>query len=83
MVRIIFIFFLFTFSICFNSHSNELTSQEKLIFNFIDLDKDKSISTEEINKLIILLFQLIDEDKDGSISELEIIELKNIIESLS
>ena len=57
--------------------------QEKIIFSFVDLNKDKSISLEEMNKLIQLIYQLIDENQNGSISELEIIELKNIIESLS
>ena len=35
----------------------------KIIFNFVDLNKDKNISLDEINKLIKLIFQLIDVDK--------------------
>jgi Ca2+-binding EF-hand superfamily protein len=81
MVRIIFLFFIFIYS--FNSYGNVLSSQEKIIFNFVDLNKDKQISIEETNKLIQLIFQLIDENQDGNISQLEIIELKNLIEFLS
>jgi Ca2+-binding EF-hand superfamily protein len=81
MVRIIFFIFIFLYS--FNSYSEELSPQEKIIFSFVDLNKDMVISIEEINNLVQLIFQLIDEDKDGNISELEIMELKNIIESLS
>ena len=81
MIRIfIFISILFY---SFQTYSDSLTSQEKIIFSFVDVNKDKNISVEEINKLIQLIFQLVDENKDGNISELEIIELKNIIESLS
>ena len=81
MVRIIFFIFFFIYPL--NSYSEQLTTQEKIIFSFVDLNKDKSISLEEMNKLIQLIYQLIDENQNGSISELEIIELKNIIESLS
>ena len=81
MVRIIFFIFIFIYP--FHIYGDELTTQEKIVFNFIDLDNDKNISIEEINKLILLIFQLIDEDKSGKISESEIKELKNIIESLS
>ena len=81
MVRIIIIFFIFIYS--FNSLAEELSVQEQVFFNFIDLNKDKNISLEEINQSIKLIFQLIDENQDGNISELEIIELKNIIELLS
>ena len=81
MVKIIFFIFVFIYSL--NSYSDQLTTQEKIIFSFVDLNKDKSISLEEMNKLIQLIYQLIDENQNGSISELEIIELKNIIESLS
>ena len=81
MVRLIFIFIIFFYS--FNSFANTLTSQEKAIFNFIDLNKDKNISIEEVDNLVQLIFQLIDENRDGSISDLEVLELKNIIESLS
>ena len=81
MVRIIIICFIFFSSL--NLLGEELTGQEKIIFNFIDLNKDKNLSLEEINQSIKLIFQLIDENQDGNISELEIIELKNIIELLS
>ena len=81
MVRIIIIFFIFIYS--FNSLGEELSVQEIFFFSFIDLNKDKNISLEEINQSIKIIFQLIDKNQDGNISELEIIELKNIIESLS
>jgi len=81
MVRLIFFIFVFIYSL--NSYSEQLTTEEKIIFSFVDLNKDKKISLEEMNKLIQLIYQLIDENQDGNISELEIIELKNIIESLS
>ena len=47
------------------------------------LNNDKFISLDEINKSLQLIFQLIDENIDGKISKEEIIELKNIIETLS
>ena len=81
MVRIIFIFFIFLFT--FNALSETLTGQEKIFFSFIDINKDKNISLDEINQSIKLIFQLIDENQDGKISETEIIELKNIIKLLS
>ena len=81
MVRLILFFFIFFCS--FNIFSAELTNEEKKFFSFIDLNKDKNISLEEINQTIKLIFMLIDENQDGNISDLEIIELKNIIESLS
>tara|TARA_B110000444_G_scaffold113469_1_gene107013 strand:+ start:240 stop:485 length:246 start_codon:yes stop_codon:yes gene_type:complete len=81
MVRIIFLFFIIIYS--FNSYGDVLSSQEQIIFSFVDLDKDKQLSIEEIDKLIQLIFQLIDENRDGYISQTEIIELKNLIESLS
>ena len=81
MVRIIFIFFIFINS--FKSFGEELSQEEKKFFNFIDLNDDKNISVDEINQSFKLIFQLIDLNEDGKISELEIIELKNLIESLS
>ena len=42
-----------------------------------------SFHLDEINQSMQLIFQLIDENLDGKISQEEIIELKNIIESLS
>ena len=81
MVRLILFCFIFFFS--FYLLSEELTTQEKVFFSFIDLNKDKNISLQELNLSIKLIFQLIDENQDGKISESEIIELKNIIDSLS
>ena len=81
MVRII-LFILFTF-IPLKLLSIELNNQEKIIYNFVDLNNDKKISINEINQSIEIIFQLIDTNKDGNLSEDEIIELKNIIELLS
>ena len=81
MVRIVILIFILFFSI--NTFSEELNSEEKIIFNFLDFDNDQKISFDELNQSIKLLFQLIDENNDGNISENEIIELKNIIESLT
>ena len=81
MVRIIFL--LIFLSISLASKSEELNNQEKLFFNFIDLNNDKNISLDEVNQSIRIIFQLIDENRDGILNEEEIIELKNILESLS
>ena len=61
-------------------HSKEVSSLEKLYFNFLDLNNDKYISYKEVNQAISLVFQLIDKDQDGKISVAEISELKEIIE---
>ena len=81
MVRIIFL--LIFLSISLASKSEELNNQEKVFFNFIDLNNDKNISLDEENQSIRIIFQLIDENRDGILNEEEIIELKNILESLS
>ena len=81
MVRLILFIFIIFFS--FHLFSEELTTQEKVFFSFIDLNKDKNLSLEEFNLSIKLIFQLIDENQDGNISELEIMELKNFIDLLS
>ena len=80
MVRITLFIFLFLFPKI--SLSEELTDQEKLLFNFVDLNKDANISFEEMGKLNELFFQLLDKNQDGNISELEIIELKYILKSI-
>ena len=81
MVRIIFL--LIFISIPLIGKSEELKNQEKLFFSFIDLNNDKNISLDEVNQSIRIIFQLIDENRDGILNEEEIIELKNILESLS
>ena len=73
------------FSIIFSSSylfSNELNDDEKMYFNFIDLNNDDQISLLEINQSIGLIFQIVDFNQDGFISKSEISELKNIIETL-
>tara|TARA_B110000438_G_scaffold122392_1_gene119504 strand:+ start:212 stop:457 length:246 start_codon:yes stop_codon:yes gene_type:complete len=80
MVQLIFFLLLFlTTSFCF---SNELTNQELLYFNFLDLNNDQLISFDEISKSTQLIMQLIDENNDNKISKDEIISLKMIIESI-
>jgi len=77
----IIIFFCLLF-ISANLLSNELTNDEKMYFNFIDLDNDNQISFSEIEKSIRIIFQIVDLNQDGLISKSEISELKNIINSL-
>ena len=67
----------------FSAFSESLTSEEKIYFNFIDLNDDDKISYEEADQVIKLIFQLLDENKDNLITKDEIIELKNIIEIFS
>ena len=81
MARLILFIFVIFYS--FILKSNELTDQERIYFNFLDLNNDKVISLEELDQSFKIIFQLIDLNKDGNLSELEIIELKSIIESLS
>jgi len=81
MVRLTIFIYIIFFS--FELFSQELTNNEKIFFNFLDFNKDKNISHQEINQSIKILFQLIDKNQDGNISELEIIELRNIIDSLT
>lgn len=82
MVRLIFVY-IFIIFISFRLFGEEISLQEKMIFNFIDLNNDNNISLNEIKTSISILFQLIDKNQDGNISESEIIELKNILETLS
>ena len=81
MVRLILFFLVIFYS--FTLKSIELDKQEKIYFNFLDLNNDKNITLEELNQSITIIFQIIDANQDGNLSEIEIIELKNIIESLS
>ena len=83
MVKLVYLIFLILFYPFFISKAEELDKQEKIYFNFIDLNNDKFISFDEINQSLQLIFQLVDENLDGKISQEEIIELKSIIESLS
>tara|TARA_B100001245_G_C22466696_1_gene239026 strand:- start:84 stop:323 length:240 start_codon:yes stop_codon:yes gene_type:complete len=76
---LIFILLFINFSV----FSESLTSEEKIYFNFIDLNNDDKISYQEADQVIKLIFQLLDENKDNLITKDEIIELKNIIESFS
>ena len=65
-----------------NLYSKELNEDDKMYFNFIDLDNDNQISLHEIEKSTSIIFQIIDFNQDGFISKSEISELKNIINSL-
>ena len=84
MVKLIFYItlFFFIYSSYFIQAEN-LNIQEKIYFNFLDLNNDKFISFEEINQTMKIIFQLIDKNYDGKISQEEIFELKDIIELLS
>tara|TARA_B100000989_G_scaffold156181_1_gene116515 strand:+ start:31 stop:288 length:258 start_codon:yes stop_codon:yes gene_type:complete len=64
------------------TNADDLSSEEKMLFNFVDLDNDNRLSSLEIDQSINLIFQLVDINRDGFISKTEIIELKNIINSL-
>ena len=79
MKYLIFILLFINFSV----FSESLTSEEKIYFNFIDLNYYGKISSQEADQVINLIFQLLDENKDNLITKDEIIELKNIIESFS
>ena len=83
MVKLIYLILLTINLPLFVVQAEELNNQERVYFNFIDLNNDKYISFDEINKSLQLIFQLVDENFDGKISEEEIMELKSIIESLS
>ena len=61
-------------------NSSELSEDEQNYFNFIDLNNDKFVSLDEINKSLRIIFQLIDKNKDNKISILELSELKQILE---
>ncbi len=78
-IKTLFIFLLSYSSISF---SEELNEEEKMYFNFVDLNNDEVISYEEIEQSLNLLFQIIDLNQDNKISQNEIYELKDIIKSL-
>ena len=79
MKYLVFILFFINFS----AFSESLTSEEKIYFNFIDLNNDNKISYKEADQVIMLIFQLLDKNNDNLITKDEIIELKNIIEKFS
>ena len=79
LVKIIFFILILTS----NSFSNQLNDNEKILFNFIDINKDKNISFEEITNSLNMLFKIIDKNVDNKISPDEIIDLKIFIESLT
>ena len=78
MIRLI-LFLLFIF-FSLNIYANKLSPEEFFLFNFVDINKDKLISLDEITKSIKLIFTLIDKNSDGNLSENELQELKNILE---
>ena len=71
------------FLINFSTLAENLTKEESIYFNFIDLNNDNQISEQEANKIIKLIFQLLDINGDNIITKEEILELNNIIEFLS
>ena len=76
------IFFLFLILYSSSLFSSELSQEEEMYFNFVDLNNDGVISYEEIEQSLNLLFQIIDLNQDNKISQNEINELKSIIETL-
>ena len=83
MVKLIYLVFFIIANPLLIVQAEMLNAEEMIYFNFIDLNNDKFISFDEINKSLQLIFQLVDENLDGKISQEEIMELKSIIESLS
>ena len=73
----------FLFLINFSSLADSLTKEESMYFNFIDLNNDNQISYQEADQIIKLIFQLLDINRDNIITKKEILELKNIVDSLS
>jgi len=73
----------FLFLISFSLLADSLTKEESMYFNFIDLNNDNQISYKEADQIIKLIFQLLDINRDNKITKKEILELKNIVESLS
>ena len=71
------------FLISFNTLADSLTKEESTYFNFVDLNNDDQISFKEADQIIKLIFQLLDINRDNVITKNEILELKNIVESLS
>ena len=84
MVWLIRLQFIILFFLVFSKITNadDLSSEEKMLFNFVDLDNDNKLSSLEIDQSINLIFQIIDINRDGFISNNEIIELRKIINSL-
>ena len=77
------ILIMFILLISFNTLADSLTKEESTYFNFVDLNNDDQISFKEADQIIKLIFQLLDVNKDNMITKKEILELKNIIETLS
>ena len=73
----------FLLLINFSTLADSLTKEESMYFNFIDLNNDNQISYQEANQIIKLIFKLLDINRDNVITKKEILELKNIVESLS
>tara|TARA_Y100000590_G_scaffold254060_1_gene285361 strand:+ start:2333 stop:2584 length:252 start_codon:yes stop_codon:yes gene_type:complete len=83
MVLIKYYIIAFILLLNFKIFADSLNKEELIYFNFIDLNNDEKISTQEASQIINLIFQLLDKNNDENISKDELIELKNIIESLS
>tara|TARA_B100001123_G_C15260039_1_gene1006249 strand:- start:867 stop:1118 length:252 start_codon:yes stop_codon:yes gene_type:complete len=81
LIKYIILFFL-TFSTS-SVTSETLSKEEDIYFNFIDFNNDESISYQEADNILKLIFSLLDKNQDNIISKNELLELKNIIESLS
>ena len=81
LIKYIILFFL-TFSTS-SVTSETLSKEEDIYFNFINFNNDESISYQEADNILKLIFSLLDKNQDNIISKNELLELKNIIESLS
>ena len=57
------------------TYSNELSEEEEMYFNFVDLNNDGIISYEEIEQSLNIMFQIIDQNQDNNISQNEIYDL--------
>ena len=77
MARVVLFFFVIFYS--FILKSNELTDQERIYFNFLDLNNDGYVSHEEIEQIKNIVFELIDINNDNKISSEELDELNKIV----
>ena len=54
MVRIVILTFILLFSV--NAFSEELNSEEKVFFNFLDFNNDQKISFDELMKTMMAIY---------------------------
>ena len=61
-------------------YASELSDDELIYFNSIDINNDGFVSLEEISQSTSIIFQLVDLNNDKKISINELSELKQILE---